>query len=228
MSQALVEAAETAEPETLDWLRCGNVGDVFYDVGASNGVFALYAAAVRDMRVVAFEAEAQNYALLETNLYLNRAETGVRPRAFCIAAGQTLGASEMYCMRNAPGFHTKILGRPVRVGETAEFMPDHVQSVLTLPLDEAIRLFGLPVPSMLKIDVDGAEAEVIAGAHNLLSRPELRSILIELVDTGGSRAAITAEIESLGFILEAAYPVRHLRGGYYDGLFNCVFRRNHG
>ena len=59
------------EPETLRWLDELDVDDVLWDVGANVGMYSLYAGKFRGCRVVAFEPEAQNYALLVDNFALN-------------------------------------------------------------------------------------------------------------------------------------------------------------
>src|ERR1700744_4323948 len=67
------ERFEEIEPELLDLIDGMPEHTVFYDLGASIGLFSLYAALQRQARVYAFEAEAQNYATLELNHFLNRA-----------------------------------------------------------------------------------------------------------------------------------------------------------
>ena len=61
---------ELIEPELLDWIDTIPKGEVLYDVGASNGTFALYAAA-SGASVYAFEPDPSNYFLLSYNNYLN-------------------------------------------------------------------------------------------------------------------------------------------------------------
>ena len=51
--------------------------------------------------------------------------------------------------------------------------------MLTLKLDDAINLFGLPAPNHIKIDVDGIEMKVLAGAAKTLANSGLRSVMVE-------------------------------------------------
>src|SRR4051794_8999905 len=62
---------EAMEPELLDWIDRMEPDSVLYDLGASTGPFTMYAA-VKGLKVVAFEPEAQNHAVLEMNHFLNR------------------------------------------------------------------------------------------------------------------------------------------------------------
>jgi len=60
----------TEEPETVRWLDGIGESDVYWDIGANVGL-TRYVAKFRRSRVVAFEPEAQNYALMIENLVLN-------------------------------------------------------------------------------------------------------------------------------------------------------------
>ena len=59
----MAEGHEYIEPELLDWIDSLPADAVLYDAGASNGIFALYAAA-RGCTVYAFEPDPTNYFLL--------------------------------------------------------------------------------------------------------------------------------------------------------------------
>jgi hypothetical protein len=52
--------------------------------------------------------------------------------------------------------------------------------IVGIPLDELVERFGLPVPNHAKIDTDGYELEVLAGAERTLARKEWESIHVEL------------------------------------------------
>src|SRR5437773_8029027 len=53
------------EPELLDTIDALAPTAVMYDVGASSGLFSIYGVLKRDLRVFAFEPEAQNFAALD-------------------------------------------------------------------------------------------------------------------------------------------------------------------
>src|SRR4029453_17462739 len=59
---------------------------------------------------------------------------------------------------------------------------DHAasQQVLSFRLDDLVSHFGLPAPTLLKVDVDGGESTVLAGAPRSLASADLRSILVEI------------------------------------------------
>src|SRR5215510_9943048 len=59
--QARAKSVLTKEPDTIRWIDSFDRSDVFWDVGANVGVFSLYAARSRGVRVLAFEPSADNY-----------------------------------------------------------------------------------------------------------------------------------------------------------------------
>lgn len=217
------ERFEEIEPELLDLIDTLPEGTVLYDVGASIGLFSLYAALQRRCRIFAFEAEAQNYATLELNHYLNRDRLAEPLTTFNLAIADATGIGRIHTRTHGAGEHGKVLDRAVAQDTRESFDVAHVQTVLKMPLDRLIAECDLPPPQMLKIDVDGAEGAVLAGAATTLRQRALHTIFIELSEL--SSGAEVAALERHGFRLEAKVPVVRLRGGVYPDLFNCVFRR---
>lgn len=211
------------EPELLDLIDGLAEGTVLYDIGASIGLFSLYAALKRRCRVVAFEAEAQNYATLELNHFLNRDRLAEPLTALNLALADGAGLGRIHTRVYGAGEHGKVLDRAVTQDTKEDFAAAHVQTVLKMPLDQVVATCGLPPPEVLKIDVDGAEEAVLAGAKATLDAPGLHTVFIELSErAGGMEAAVLA---GHGFRLAEKVPVVRLRGGVYPDLFNCVFRR---
>ncbi len=189
------------EPDTLDWIDTNiRPGDTVYDIGANIGQYALYAAKRLggEVRVLAFEPEALNFAKLNRNIVLNGlTETVV---AYPIAISDRTAVDTFYTKTFAAGASLHALGRPVTQGEVA-FEPRNHQGTVSITLDDMLDRFGLPVPGHLKVDVDGHEAEIVNGARNLLGRPELKSVLIEVFMHGDAATRIRAAFEDAGFRL---------------------------
>ena len=61
---------EYIEPELLDFIDAIPADSTLYDIGASTGLFSIYAAC-SGLRVVAFEPEAANFSVLSYNAFLN-------------------------------------------------------------------------------------------------------------------------------------------------------------
>ncbi len=176
------------EPETLTWINSFRPRDIFWDVGASLGVYSLYAALDPKVAVYAFEPSGFNFGTLVEHIALNNMGDRIRP--FCIALGRNDGIGELYMSQTSPGHGGNTLGGPENQYRT--FTPAFRQTVLAWSIDGFRDRYALPAPNHLKIDVDGIEGDIIAGATRTLA--EVDSCLIEIqgrVEGEGER-----EIES--------------------------------
>lgn len=210
---------EYIEPELLDYIDGIEEDAVFFDVGASNGIFSIYAAN-SGLQVFSFEPEAQNFSLLELNNYLNRNNVRHKISTFNIALSDCEEVGNMYMEKYEAGGHLKILDRPTQVQSNKEFQPEYIQNVLKYNLDGFIKKFQLPQPEYMKIDVDGAEGNLLNGCQNTFSSKILRSIFIELDDTNKETAHSIELIMSFGFKINKKIQVQN-----YDGLYNYIFLR---
>ncbi|OIR11453.1 hypothetical protein GALL_69460 [mine drainage metagenome] len=210
---------EHIEPELLDWIDSIPQGAVMYDIGASNGIFAMYAVAC-GLRVIAIEPDPANYFLLSYNNYLNASANGVALEGcYNLAVSETMGVGRMHIKRMELGGHEKILDKAQDVfGHT--FLPEYSHPVLKCSLDELVGIMKLPQPAYLKIDVDGAEAEVLAGAEECLKK--VRSVFIELTESFLKEFAQNFFAQR-GFAIASKQQVQN-----YAGLYNCIFEKKAG
>lgn len=209
---------EDIEPDLLDWIDLLPRDSVFYDLGASVGPFSVYAA-LRGLQVFSFEPEAQNFALLERNHFLNADRIRHPICSFGVALSDVYGLGKIFSADYVAGAHQKILDAPKNVtGE--EFKAAHAQSVIKFPLDRLIQEFHLPIPQYLKIDVDGSEHPVIRGAQETLSHPSVKGVFIELTVSDSGRKIIDI-LGSFGFRCSSHKQVEN-----YEGLVNYVFFRD--
>lgn len=168
------------EPETIEWLNRINPGEVLWDVGANIGIYTIYAALIRNARVLAFEPLASNYYILNANIELNSLDENVR--AYCVAFSDNEEAGVLNTTSSVPGaagcsFNETINDR----GET--FKPNFRQGMIGYAIDNFINLYSPEFPNHLKVDVDGIEDHIIRGGQKTLSDERLRSISVEL-DSG--------------------------------------------
>ena len=215
---------ENIEPELLDWIDGFEAESVYFDLGASIGHFALYAAIRRQARVACFEPEAQNFATLELNHFLNRARLPHLIQAFNIALSNVKAADWMAIGHYGAGEHQKSLSTFTR-GSGEAGPASHRQAVLCYPLDTLRAEFALPQPRYVKIDVDGSERAVIGGARETLEHEDCRALFVELDENDDGTRETEALIGACGLSLSEKHPVRRGRGGHYEGLFNCIYER---
>lgn len=209
---------EHIEPELLDFIDSIPSDCVYYDIGASNGLFSLYAAAT-GKRVVCFEPEVANFSLLNLNSFLNKATQRHPVHNFNVALSDTTGLGKIYIQKFEAGGHLKILDNPIKRGEK-DFEPDFIQSVLRYELDHFIGFTGIPQPNFVKIDVDGCEEQVLRGMKSTLARPELRKIFIELEESGPNFDVCVRMLAEHGFQIVSRKRVQN-----YFGEENFVFSR---
>ena len=96
---------------------------------------------------------------------------------------------------------------------------------MKLPLDMLVDAFDLPMPNRMKIDVDGSESEVLAGARTVLQSDRLEEIFVEVYEPSEDENRIVATLEQHGFRVRARVGVAHHAGGVYKGLFNIILER---
>jgi FkbM family methyltransferase len=178
------------EPWTVRWIEeYLRPGDVLYDVGANVGAYTLLAAvAVPEARVVSFEPGPANFAALCANVELNA--VGERVIVVPLALGDRPGSARLAGDGTVPGASPAL--------DSASGSQESV-TVLVDRLDDIVQRFGLPAPDHLKLDVDGSEPEVLAGAERVLTSGGVRSAMVELDRARGEDAV--ARLQSFGFEL---------------------------
>ncbi len=202
------------EPWTVEWLeRQLRPGDAFYDVGANVGVYSLIAASIcPDARIVAIEPAPANYEALCRNLVLNGAADAVIPVPVALAETTHLAALEI--ADPAAGAAEHVLDGPgASAGRTA---------VLAYSLDDLVESLRLPQPTLLKIDVDGGEDAVLAGAAATLRDPRLRSLMLEVDHV--TTEPVLAVLGRSGFTIVRRIDER--AGQPLPGVWYGVFERS--
>ena len=218
-----VQSIRDKEPWTLEWIETFAKDDMLLDVGANVGMYTIWAAATRGARVYAFEPEAQNFALLNRNIALNG--LAGRVRAYCAGLSDTSGLSVLHISDTRAG------GSNHALGEALDFQHQplqvaHVQGSLACTLDELVGAQALPVPNHIKIDVDGFEPKVIAGARRTLGDRRVRSLLVETNGNLADHRGMVSELVARGFRYDAAQVERAERkAGTFKGVAEYVFKR---
>lgn len=218
-----VDSLFEKEPITIQWISEFARGDVLADVGANVGMYSLWAAKTRGARVYAFEPEAQNYALLNRNIALNGA--GGEVKAYCLALSDQAGYSELHLSELQVGGSCHSLGERVDF-KHQPMTPAFSQGCIAARLDDLVAQGVMPMPAHIKIDVDGFEPKVIAGARRVLADRQVRSLLIETNQNLADHLQMVAELEALGFRYDRAQvAAAERKSGTFKGVAEYVFRR---
>jgi FkbM family methyltransferase len=145
-------------------------GMVFIDVGANDGYFSLFAArrvGAKGM-VVAIEPSTRERINLKRNITRNRLDN---VHIVSTALGAAAGEADLRLAQSTHSGHNT-LGRFAYDDVKAA----NVERVTLTTLDEVVRKLDLDRVDFIKIDVEGAEASVVAGAASVLS--SLRPLML--------------------------------------------------
>jgi FkbM family methyltransferase len=206
------------EPETVAWIeRELRAGDVLFDVGANVGAYSLVAAKATGgaARVFAFEPAFATFAALCRNVALNHCDGVIVPLPLALSDETTLGEFAYADLASGASLHAYAGHVHPKTGE---FRPVLRQPVLGYRVDDLVRLWSIPVPALVKLDVDGAELAVLRGAGETLRDARVRSLLVEIEPESQDRPAIESLLAERGFL-----PRRDVRPGP-----NTIFDRRPG
>jgi FkbM family methyltransferase len=153
----------------LAWLRAG---DTFLDVGANVAPYSLLSTLIPGVRAVAFEPGTRAGERAAANITLNGVSDAVTlvPRA----VSDRDGAARL----SADRWATNALVDGDYAGEAEE--------VETVSLDSYVTGAGIEQVSVVKVDVEGHEPAVLAGAGALLAR-DRPALIVELNEVGALR-----------------------------------------
>lgn len=218
-----VNSVYEKEPWTLEWIAGFQPEDIFIDCGANVGMYTIWAAATRKTRVYAFEPESQNYALLNRNILLN--DLGKLVKAYPLGLSDVSGLSDLHVadLRAGGSLHS--------VGEALDFKHEPLNAVFTQGcvssrLDDLVSGGAIPIPTHMKIDVDGFEPKVIAGARATLRDPAVKSLLIETNQNLDDHRAMIKDLNAMGFAHDPAQVRRAERkSGAFRGVAEYVLKR---
>lgn len=195
IARAILHRGDYEAPETDVMLGRLKAGMAMIDVGANIGHYAMVAAAAvgPSGRVAAFEPEPENFAALRANLALNGFASATAEQ---LALGARDGELTLYRDAANRGGHSLLRANVQKpAGETRV-------RVVTLDGYAARNLAGRKI-GFIKLDVQGAEAEVLAGARAILSRDH-PGLLLEfwphgIAAMGGDPMKLVDDLLALGY-----------------------------
>ncbi len=160
------------EPWTTAFIEAIPADGTFWDVGANVGGYTLIAAS-RNLRTIAIEPMYANVHALLQNLALNN----FLDRVLVLpgGVGPMTGFDWFHFNDLRPGSAHHVVGGQRKLSF-------HRQLIQVWTLDNLAGKLALDSPSYLKIDTDGGELAVLAGAREFLRSPKLQGVMIELPD----------------------------------------------
>jgi FkbM family methyltransferase len=165
-------------------------GDVVVDVGANTGYYTLLAAPLvgSSGRVIAVEPNPSAFRLLEHNIRQNRLHG--RVSAHCVAAAAEYGTLSLVVFEGRSGSATLA---PVASGVES-------RTVRVCPLDDLVDPGLRGRIRLVKIDVEGAEVDVLRGAtETLRSLPAGSQLIVEISFDADGRSEAVDVLRELGF-----------------------------
>ena len=192
------EAFGAYEPEAVQrMISTLQPGDACFDVGAHCGYFSVIAKATvgQTGKVVSFEPDADNFKALQRNC-------------------QTILLNSVVGARQG---HTLFYKNLDNDGGNSLWNPSlHPYNVETKDSGYTARMVRLDAfahlhPTVIKIDTEGAEVEVLKGATETLRGPKLKLVIAELnafglLQMGSSEAELRAIMAAAGFTADASKP----------------------
>jgi len=162
--------------------------DVVWDIGSNIGMYVRYETQVFGAKhVVAFEPMAENLEMLKLNIARGGIEN--RVTVLPLALGDQDGSTTLQIddMQSGTAVLDKVTGGRPSQGRANLGLPARTEQIELRTMDSLLSEQSLPEPTIMKIDVEGAERLVLDGASGFLERND-PLLLIELHGIEPARA----------------------------------------
>ncbi len=171
-------------------------GGVVLDVGANIGVHAIMMSRLAK-KVYSFEPTGESFQHLKENIALNNADN-ITPILKAVSSKNGTATFHLFSSENAEW-------NSLRYRETPSVKPATERTVSTITLDTFAEEQGLEFIDFVKIDVEGAEKEVLMGASNLLKKHSIKALSFEV--WGENQGGKTSVDELIGIFESFKYTV---------------------
>lgn len=204
------------EVENLDFIDSIEPGSNFYDLGACEGRFSIYAA-LKGLNVFSFEPNKKNYKVLIENIKINNLEDKIK--VFNVGLGEKNHKGILQIGQPWEGGHQKVIKNDfVREDLNFDFVENEEVDIVSI--DSFVEKMNLPKPNALKIDIDGSEVSFLMGAKNTLKCTELSKIIFELDKDDKHYDRIVEQLSQNNFLLKKYFTVPNEKS-----LFNIIFEK---
>tara|TARA_Y100001970_G_scaffold279301_1_gene386375 strand:- start:1880 stop:2674 length:795 start_codon:yes stop_codon:yes gene_type:complete len=188
----------TKEPITIEWIRSFKKNKIFFDVGANVGMYSIFASLNSHVAVYAFEPESNNFQTLMNNIDQNNLSDLITPYPIGLSDNTELSKLQISKFEAGSSHHT--VGENLLDHENLEVISNNFsQGIFSTTIDDLCFKWNLPIPSYLKIDVDGIESKIIEESTKTLSSSDLESVLIEINENREQDTSIIKTLNKIGF-----------------------------
>ena len=155
-------------------------GDIVVDVGAHMGRYTITSSNYvgPSGKVIAIEAHPYNFKILQRNIWLNRLTNVTAVSCAVYSAEARL---KLYLPDEDLGYtmHHSLMTNYL-ISKYSQSIERKYIEVEAFTLDKLLQKYGIDQVNWIKIDVEGAEYEVLKGAKGILSENKQIAILIEV------------------------------------------------
>tara|TARA_S200000501_G_C20813380_1_gene739406 strand:+ start:230 stop:1045 length:816 start_codon:yes stop_codon:yes gene_type:complete len=223
------ETALNKEKDTIQWINSFHENSKFLDVGAHMGIFSLYAAKLKNSKVIAIEPSLINLSTLMKNILLNDLSNKIIVSSAGVSDNNEyenffIPYEDPNKLRGLTGGMQK---EPHNYRDGSKFERFFHHKVHLMTIDQLREEFSSF--HYIKIDIDGGEYECINGAKETLKDQNLRSVLIELNEYDKNFSEILKIFKDNNFVLdEDLQKIGHIsvkKNTKKNAVRNYIFKR---
>jgi len=188
------------------FVRFLHAGNVLYDVGANVGFFTVIGAKLVGPggQVHAFEPVPENAAAVRHNCELNGLK---QVTVWETAVSDQSGTGQLQLAEYSGGASLSVAAPPPDFAGTVD--------VPLVTLDEIVQTRQAPPPNFVKIDVEGAEIQVLRGMAGVIEKH--KPIIIFEIDDGDPQAFAQKKTTCTEFLQNFGYTMEILPDSYPHG-----------
>jgi FkbM family methyltransferase len=167
-----IETYFIKEPETLKWINSFEKNCIFWDIGSNIGQYAIYAATKhKKINIFAFEPSPSNLVVLSRNISINHLSNKISIIPFGL-----INKKNSFLFMNESKFEEGSAMHDLKKNQTSKLE----YKIYGTSIKNLIENKTLKIPNYIKIDVDGAELDVLEGFGSILNNSNIKSLFIEL------------------------------------------------
>jgi FkbM family methyltransferase len=182
-------------PVVEDLISELRANDTFFDLGANHGIYTCLAGLSFEAgQVISFEPNPKTCEALKKNIALNQLQTDVT--VFQSAVADKPGKADFFIDKNSTGSS---------LSESRQQSDTKAIEVDVVALDSLVTAESLPIPDVIKIDVEGAELQALKGMQSILA-DECRLLYCEVHKSAVSDSEeVERFLSNLGFDVQTIF-----------------------